>query len=398
VLSALAGALIATPASAPAASIFPLQELSIDDVGVGEANGNAVFSVTRSGGIGPAFVDYATSDGTATAGADFGAPFDDDGTPNDGTLGFANGQTSGTISVPITNDTADEGFNNHVPNPRAAIDATVPFETFATVEPADLPATVAGGTPEGIPTGFHVIGNASGSRLTFADLLTPFEDPFPFSFWVYVVSNTADGVVLRIRRSSDQALMLAGDVFATTGQWTRLSIVRHSEATENETFSIEQSGVGNVEFYVTGAMVNDHEPPGGSWDPEDQEPYFDGSGYVNDSNQWVAEPKGVVGWSGAAHNSASRKRTETFFVDLSSAFNATITDAQGKGTIIDNDLPPTPAPPPLSTSAVPVDNSAVCAKLRKKLTKLRKKLKKAKRAGKKAKVRKLRRKRRALGC
>ena len=46
-------------------------------------------------------VDYATSDGTATAGADY--------TATSGTLTFNNGETSKTFSVPILPDNLVEG-------------------------------------------------------------------------------------------------------------------------------------------------------------------------------------------------------------------------------------------------------------------------------------------------
>ena len=46
-------------------------------------------------------VDYATSDGTATAGEDY--------TQTSGTLGFAAGETSKTVSVPVLDDAHDEG-------------------------------------------------------------------------------------------------------------------------------------------------------------------------------------------------------------------------------------------------------------------------------------------------
>ena len=46
------------------------------------------------------YVDYATGDGTATAGADY--------TPTGGTLDFAPGETSKTFSVPIVDDLLSE--------------------------------------------------------------------------------------------------------------------------------------------------------------------------------------------------------------------------------------------------------------------------------------------------
>jgi hypothetical protein len=62
----------------------------------------AIVTVTRSGGAASGVtVDYATSDGTAVAGADYAAAA--------GTLSFAAGQTSRTFTVPIINDTLDDG-------------------------------------------------------------------------------------------------------------------------------------------------------------------------------------------------------------------------------------------------------------------------------------------------
>lgn len=67
-----------------------------------EANPNAVITVIRTGGFaGEARVDFATSDGTAVAGADYIA--------TSGTLIFPNGVTSRTFTVPIINDTIFEG-------------------------------------------------------------------------------------------------------------------------------------------------------------------------------------------------------------------------------------------------------------------------------------------------
>ena len=69
--------------------------------GVGEADGNATLTVRRSGStLGASSVNYTLTDGTATGGTDY--------TSTGGTVSFAAGEGTKTISVPIANDGAVE--------------------------------------------------------------------------------------------------------------------------------------------------------------------------------------------------------------------------------------------------------------------------------------------------
>ena len=69
---------------------------------VAESGPTATITVTRTGNTAYAVgVSYATSNNTATAGLDYVA--------TSGTLSFAPGQTSRTFSIPIINDTAQDG-------------------------------------------------------------------------------------------------------------------------------------------------------------------------------------------------------------------------------------------------------------------------------------------------
>ena len=76
--------------------------LSVNNAEAAEDGGNVVFTVSISAASGSEVtVDYATSDGTATAGQDY--------TGTTGTLTFAaNSVASQTISVPVTDDAVDE--------------------------------------------------------------------------------------------------------------------------------------------------------------------------------------------------------------------------------------------------------------------------------------------------
>ena len=76
--------------------------LSVGDAGAAEDDGNVVFTVSISAAKGEAVtVSYATSDGTAKAGRDY--------TETSGTLTFpANSAASRSVSVPVTDDAADE--------------------------------------------------------------------------------------------------------------------------------------------------------------------------------------------------------------------------------------------------------------------------------------------------
>ena len=68
-----------------------------------ESSPNVSVTVTRTGDISAATsIDYATSNGTATAGADY--------TSTSGTLAFAAGQLTRTITIPILDDQIYEGL------------------------------------------------------------------------------------------------------------------------------------------------------------------------------------------------------------------------------------------------------------------------------------------------
>jgi len=85
--------------------------VSVADASAREGtDANAAFTVSLSSAFTTAHhrvtVDYATSDGTATAGADY--------TATSGTLTFAAGEKTRTVNVPILDDAVDEGEETFV--------------------------------------------------------------------------------------------------------------------------------------------------------------------------------------------------------------------------------------------------------------------------------------------
>ena len=87
-------------------------------------------------------VNYATSNGTATAGADY--------TAASGTLNFAAGVTSQTITVPILNDAIFEGSESFNVTLSGAANATIADNAGVGTILDD--GTGAGGTDNDTPT------------------------------------------------------------------------------------------------------------------------------------------------------------------------------------------------------------------------------------------------------
>lgn len=104
---------------------FSSPEYTVNENGI-----TATITVTRTNGsTGGVTVQYATSNGSAIAGADY--------TARSGTLNFASGQTNRTFTIPITDDTAvesDETVNLRLFNPTG--DATL-GQTNATLTIVD---------------------------------------------------------------------------------------------------------------------------------------------------------------------------------------------------------------------------------------------------------------------
>jgi hypothetical protein len=125
-------------------------QLSAQTYSSNESNGNLEVTVLRSGDLSKATaVDYATADGTATAGSDY--------TETDGTLTFAPGETSKTIDIPITNDNVYElpetfGLTLSSPSGPGIVEILSPGAASLTINDNDnLPNLAAANTSVGEP-------------------------------------------------------------------------------------------------------------------------------------------------------------------------------------------------------------------------------------------------------
>ena len=115
----------------------PLPTISIDDVTVNEAGGNAVFTVTQSAvsGTDTTFT-YSTADGTAAAPGDYTSASNLTGTITAGT-------TSTTISIPVVDDMLFEGDETFTVTLSDPSNATIATGTgTGTIGDDDSPPTV----------------------------------------------------------------------------------------------------------------------------------------------------------------------------------------------------------------------------------------------------------------
>ena len=133
-------------------------------------------------------VDYATADGTATAGSDY--------TATSGTLTFQPGDTSKTVSVPITNDSLDDGGE------------TLTL-TLSGASGADLGDAEATGT----------IRNTEPSELSVADAEASEEEDSTLDF-VVTLDPAATATVTVDYATADGTATAGSDYTATSGTLT----------------------------------------------------------------------------------------------------------------------------------------------------------------------------------
>ncbi|MBA2350754.1 MAG: beta-propeller fold lactonase family protein [Burkholderiales bacterium] len=109
-------------------------QFSAASYSVHEGAGSAVITVTRrNGNEGEASANFATSDGSATAGGDY--------TATAATISFAAGETSRTVSIPIADDAAMEPAETIMLTLSNAVGATLGAQSTATLTITDNDTT-----------------------------------------------------------------------------------------------------------------------------------------------------------------------------------------------------------------------------------------------------------------
>ncbi|NEP58091.1 MAG: DUF4347 domain-containing protein, partial [Symploca sp. SIO2G7] len=327
-------------------------ELSINDVTVNEGAGTATFTVSLNAASGQdVTVDFTTNDGSAINPDDF--------TGNNGTLTIAAGDTSGTITVDIADDALDEVDEDFTVDLTNATNATIAqAQGIGTITDNDLAPNVSISDvtvdeAAGVATFTISLDAASGQDVT-------------------VDFATAAGTAI----TPDDFTDTTGTVTITAGQTSAIVSVPIISDTLNEadeTFSVNLTNATNAtitDAQGIGTITDDDPLPNLSIDDvtvdeaagtaiftvtldqaSGQNVSVDFAaiaGTAEDLSDFIGTNSTLTIAAGDISGSitiniiddALDELAENFTVELSNAVNANITDAQGIGTITDNDDAP----------------------------------------------------------
>ena len=230
------------------ATVYDLPTLRIDDQTVNEATGTATFTVTLSSAASTAVtVRYASVNDTATSGSDYGAV--------SGTLTFAPGELTKTISVPITDDLVYEGpetFKIQLTSP--SVNALIADDTGIGTIMDDGTGTVPPGvTPTDdrpIVTINDVLVNEASATATFTVTLSNASN-LPVTVKYSSVNGTAEA-------GFDYDAVLGTLTFAPGELTKTISVPLHNDTVYEgaETFQMVLTDPTNARVTLAGAGVD----------------------------------------------------------------------------------------------------------------------------------------------
>ncbi|UBF23864.1 hypothetical protein K9N68_19135 [Kovacikia minuta CCNUW1] len=342
--------------------VAALPTLAVNNVSLTEGNSstsNAVFTVSLSAASTQAVqVNYATANGSATAGSDYSA--------RTGQLTFNPGERTKTISIPVIGDIlreANETFSLNLSNPTNA--TILDEQGIGTISNDDLAPTLAindvsltegnSGTTNAVFTVSLSAASGQAVRVNYAtangsatagsdysartgqlsfnpgertktisipvvgDTRNEANETFYLNLSSPVNATLRDGQGLGTIRNDDVAPTLAiNDVSLTEG----------NSGTTNAVFTVSLSAASGQAVRVNYATANGSATASSDYSARTGQLSFN----PGETRKTVSIP--VIG-------DTRNEANETFYVNLSSPVNATIRDGQGLGTIRNEDLAPT---------------------------------------------------------
>jgi hypothetical protein len=201
--------------------------------------GSLAFQVTLSNPSSQTVtVQYATANGTATAGSDY--------TAAGGTLTFAPGETSKTVSVATLEDNIDE--------PAETVLLQLSNPTNASIQTGTGTGTIADNDPTPTPAVSSPSAVEANGQLVFAITLSnPSSQPISLSYSTVDVTATA---------GSDYAATSGTLVFAPgeTSKSVAVPVTNDTLDEPNETFRLQIPYLGTT-WQGTGTIIDDDPPP-----------------------------------------------------------------------------------------------------------------------------------------
>ncbi len=361
----LGGALLLVLGLAPGAHAAPVDFFSINDVSITEGDAgtaNLTFTISYTGALNDISVDWATANNTATAGADY--------TASSGTAMFtaASGSRTRTITVPIQGDLLDEAnetffvnLTNPLPAATAAITDAQGIGTITDNDPMpsitiDDPSVTEGdsGTTNLVYTvtlapvsGRNVTVNyatANGTATQPADYTTT-SGTLTFTagqttrtISVPVVGDTLDEVdetILVNLTVPTNATIADTQGVGTITDDDPLPSITINDVSLNE----GNSGTANMTFTVTLAPVSGRTATV-TWATADGSALAPGDYTTTSGTVTFTAGQTTRTFTVPVRGDTLDELDETFAVNLSGPTNATIADAQGVATILDNDATP----------------------------------------------------------
>src|SRR6478672_8830677 len=349
ILTTLAPIIHALPAQAAKVKTIKIADASIVEGDTGSKT--LSFRVTWTGPKGGAVsVSYATTDGTATAGSDY--------TAKSGSVSLPNGCKCGTISIPILGVLVTEGTENFYVNLSAPVNAVIgDAQAVGTIYDNEGPPAFVvldgSATESAGPVAFSVImTNASVSTQT-VDYATSDGTATAGSDYTstsgtltFTAGQTSKTVNVPIL---DDSLNEADETFTLTLSNSTLTLNDSSatgtiydddaEPTISVTDASAAEGAGVVAFTISLSAVSGQEV---------DVDYATNDGTTLAGSDYVATSGTAIIPAGTAsvqvnvtvNDDSTYENDEGFTLDLSSPVNASVLDAQGAGTITNDDALP----------------------------------------------------------